>query len=125
VTPEGLRIEMLDMAEESFFEIGSTQIRPEMLDILRVITDNVRHLPNKIAIEGHTDSRPYGAGRDYSNWELSSERENAARRVMETVGLNPDQLDALYGYGNSRLRYPDQPLDPRNRRIAVVIRPPG
>lgn len=122
VTAEGLRIEMLDVAEESFFDVGSTNIRPEMLGILQVIAENVRSLPNTIAIEGHTDSRPYGPGRDYSNWELSSGRANAARRVMEGAGLRPTQLDALHGYGSSRLRYPDKPLDARNRRIAIVVR---
>jgi chemotaxis protein MotB len=122
VSPEGLRVEMLDAGEESFFDVGSSVIRADMLDILRVVTENVRHLPNKIAIEGHTDARPYSADRPYSNWELSSERANAARRAMEAAGLNPNQLDALHGYGSARLRYPERPLDSRNRRIAVVIR---
>ena len=124
VTLEGLRIEMLDTGDQSFFEIGSTQLRPEMIDVLRVITENVRHLSNKIAIEGHTDARPYGPGRDYTNWELSADRANAARRMMETSGLDPTRLDALHAYGSSKLRYPDQPLDARNRRIAIVLRYP-
>jgi chemotaxis protein MotB len=125
VTGEGLRIEMLDLAEQSFFDVGSTNIRPEMEEILRVITNNVRHLPNTVAIEGHTDSRPYGPGLNYSNWELASGRANSARRVMEQAGMKESQLDALHGYGNSRLRYPDRPYDARNRRIAVVIRYAG
>jgi chemotaxis protein MotB len=122
VTSEGLRIEMLDMGEESFFDVGSANIRPEMIAILEVITQNVRQLPHKIAIEGHTDSRPYGPERAYSNWELSSERANAARRIMQAAGLDDQKLDALHGYGTSRLRYPERPLDARNRRIAIVIR---
>lgn len=122
LTPEGLRIELLDVSEKSFFEIGSTQIRPDAVEIINVITDNVRHLPNKIAIEGHTDARPYGPGRNYSNWELSSGRANSARHVMERAGLDPSHLEALYGYGSSKLRFPDRPYDARNRRIAIVIR---
>jgi chemotaxis protein MotB len=122
VTVEGLRIEMLDMGDRSFFEIGSAELRPEMIDVLRVITDNVRSLPNYIAIEGHTDARPYGPGREYTNWELSSDRANAARRVMEASGLDSRRLDAMHAYGSSKLRYPDQPLDARNRRIAIVLR---
>jgi chemotaxis protein MotB len=119
---EGLRIEMLDKADASFFEIGSTEIRADMIEILQVVTANVRNLPNKIAIEGHTDARPYGPGNSYSNWELASGRANAARRVMEAAGLEESHLEALYGYGSSRLRYPDAPYDPRNRRIAIVLR---
>jgi chemotaxis protein MotB len=122
LTAEGLRIEMLDVADESFFEVGSTELRAEAVDILGVITSNVRDLPNRIAIEGHTDGRPYPAGLNYSNWELSSGRANAARRVMENFGLQESHLEALHGYGSSKPRYPADPLDARNRRIAVVLR---
>jgi chemotaxis protein MotB len=122
LTAEGLRIELLDVADQSFFEIGSTELRPEAIEIIRVITTNVRSLPNKINIEGHTDGRPYPQGLDYSNWELSSGRANSARRVMETFGLLESHLDALHGYGSSKLRNPADPLDARNRRIAVVLR---
>jgi len=122
VSAEGLRIELSDLGQESFFDVGSTTVGPQMVEVLRTITQNVRHLPNKIAIEGHTDSRPYGPGGNYSNWELSSGRANAARRVMEEAGLDETHLEALHGYGSARLRYPERPLDARNRRIAIVIR---
>ena len=122
VTPDGLRIELLDVADASFFEIGSTEPRPEVVEILQVITSQVRDLPNKINIEGHTDGRPYPPGFDYSNWELSSGRANSARRVMQKAGLQETHLDALHGYGSSKLRYPGDPLDARNRRIAIVVR---
>jgi chemotaxis protein MotB len=121
VTSEGLRIEMLDDADDSFFELGSFNLRPPMVEILQVITDNVKKLPNRIDIEGHTDSRPYGS-MDYSNWQLSSDRANAARRAMENAGLPRTQLEALHAYGSSRPRYPENPLDPRNRRISIVVR---
>ena len=123
MTTEGLRIEMLDdNTQDAFFEVGSSNVRPQLFDILKVITENVKKLPNKIAIEGHTDSRPYGSTLNYSNWQLSSDRANAARQAMESEGLPPTQLEALHAYGSARLRYPDKPLDPRNRRIAIVIR---
>jgi len=123
LTADGLRIELLDDAtQQGFFEVGSARPRPQMIDILKVITGNVTKLPNKIALEGHTDSRPYGPALNYSNWQLSSDRANAARQAMESEGLPPTQLEALHAYGSARLRYPDKPLDPRNRRIAIVIR---
>jgi chemotaxis protein MotB len=123
MTSEGLRIEMLDdNSQDAFFEVGSSNVRPQLVDILKVITANVSKLPNKIAIEGHTDSRPYGPALNYSNWQLSSDRANAARQVMETEGMAATQLEALHAYGSARLRYPEQPLDPRNRRIAIVVR---
>jgi chemotaxis protein MotB len=122
ITTDGLRIELSDDGEHSFFEIGSTDVRPEMAAVLRVVADNVKNLPNKIAIEGHTDARPYGSRRDYSNWELSSGRANSARRVMVEAGLEESHLDSLHGYGSSKLRYPEDPYDARNRRIGIVLR---
>jgi len=121
VSAEGLRIELLDAGDQSFFGVGSAEVRPETVGTLRVITEQLLKLPNPIAIEGHTDSRPYTAGA-YSNWELSSSRANAARRIMEESGLSPKRLEALHGFGDARLRYPDAPLDARNRRVAVVVR---
>jgi chemotaxis protein MotB len=121
ITTEGLRIEMLDQDDRSFFDIGSVHMHPELVDVLRTIASNIKGVPNKIAIEGHTDARPYGPGNEYSNWELSSGRANSARRVMEESGLDPTHLEALHGYGSSRMRYPDQPFDARNRRIAIVL----
>ena len=121
VTAEGLRIELLDTGDQSFFGIGSAEVRPETVGTLKVITEQLLVLPNRVAIEGHTDSRPYTAGA-YSNWELSSSRANAARRIMEESGLPSKRLEALHGFGDARLRYPDAPLDARNRRVAIVVR---
>jgi chemotaxis protein MotB len=120
VTTDGLRIELLDAGTQSFFGVGSAEVHPETVTTLRVITDKLKVLPNTIAIEGHTDSRPYAGG--YSNWELSSSRANAARRIMEDAGLSNTRLEALHGFGDARLRYPDAPLDARNRRVAIVVR---
>jgi chemotaxis protein MotB len=121
VTAEGLRIELLDTGDQSFFGIGSAEVRPETVGTLKIITQQLLAMPNRVAIEGHTDSRPYSAGA-YSNWELSSSRANAARRIMEDAGLPSTRLEALHGFGDARLRYPDAPLDARNRRVAIVVR---
>jgi len=121
VTPEGLRIELLEDAQKSFFAVGSAQLLPETVELLGVIAQELSSLGNTVALEGHTDSRPYSAANGYSNWELSTDRANAARRVMESRGLRPHQIDAVRGFADTRLRYPDDALDPRNRRISIVV----
>ena len=121
VTEEGLLIELLETNNESFFDSGSAHLREDTVALLEVIGKELSALTNKVAIEGHTDSRPYSAPHGYTNWELSVDRANAARRVMQT-GLNPTQMEAVRGYADQHLRYPDNPLDPRNRRISIVVR---
>jgi chemotaxis protein MotB len=79
------------------------------------------HLPNHILIEGHTDASPFGSSRNYSNWELSADRANAARQVMQQNGLRVDQVSEIRGYADQRLRDPGNPLDARNRRISVIV----
>ena len=78
-------------------------------------------LPNKLSIEGHTDSQPYAPSATYSNWELSSDRANAARRVMQANGIGADQVTQVRGFADQRLRKPDAPLDPSNRRISLIV----
>jgi chemotaxis protein MotB len=121
VTEEGLLIELLETNNESFFSSGSAQLREDTVSLLQVIGKELSALPNRVAIEGHTDSVGYSAPDGYTNWELSVDRANAARRVMQT-GLNPTQMEAVRGYADQHLRYPDNPLDPRNRRISIVVR---
>lgn len=118
---DGLHIELLDRAKDSFFDSGSAELKPEMLALLKVIAGELSVLPHKVAIEGYSDSRMYRPGQDYDNWTLSADRANAARRVMEKGGLGAAQVDAVRGYANTRLRYPKDPLDPRNRRITIVV----
>jgi chemotaxis protein MotB len=121
VTEEGLLIELLETNNESFFDSGSSHLREDTVALLEVIGKELSALTNKVAIEGHTDSHPYSAPNGYTNWELSADRANAARRVMQP-GLNPTQMEAVRGYADQHLRYPDNPLDPRNRRISIVVR---
>ncbi len=121
VTPEGLRIELLENEKNSFFAVGSAQLLPETVELLGVIAKELSPLGNKVAIEGHTDSRPYGSRNGYTNWDLSTDRANSARRAMESHGLREGQVDAIRGFADTRLRYPDDSLDPRNRRISIVV----
>jgi chemotaxis protein MotB len=122
VTPEGLRIELVDRNGSSFFDNGSSKLLGESERILSVIAAEVGKLPNDVVIEGHTDSRPYTTGERYGNWELSSERANAARRVMTDQGLRAGQIRAVRGFADTELRIPAQPLDPRNRRVSILVR---
>lgn len=78
-------------------------------------------LPNKLSIEGHTDSQPYAPSATYGNWELSADRANAARRVMQASGIRSDQVTQVRGFADQRLRKPDAPLDPANRRISLIV----
>jgi chemotaxis protein MotB len=121
-TSEGLRIELIDQNGSSFFTSGSAALRGETEKILAIVANEVSELPNEVVVEGHTDSAPYVMTNRYSNWELSSDRAQAARRVLQANGLRPDQVGAVRGFADQDLRLPDQPLDPSNRRVSIVIR---
>ena len=122
VTSEGLRIELLEKDGSSFFDSGSAALRGESVRILSIIGRELGTMTNDVVVEGHTDSRPFGVGHSYSNWELSADRANAARRVMEAVGLNPGQVQSVRGFAATQLRLPDEPMDSRNRRVSIVVR---
>lgn len=122
VTPEGLRVELVDRNGSSFFDSGSAVLRGESVTILSIIAAEVGQLTNDVVVEGHTDSRPYANGERFTNWELASERANAARRVLAVKGLKPQQVHAVRGFADTELRIPDDPTDPRNRRVSIVVR---
>ena len=121
ITQEGLRIELMESAKGTFFELGSPQPTPELVELLRVLAQELGKLPNRISIEGHTDSKPYSGARMYDNWDLSSERANEARRMMQHEGVRPDQVSQVRGFADQRLRLPLQPEDPSNRRISLIV----
>jgi chemotaxis protein MotB len=121
VTSEGLRIELVDTSDRSFFEVGRSDLRADSIEILSIIADELNRLPNAVAVEGHTDSLPFPGQDGYGNWELSSDRANAARRAMEALGLRADRLAGVRGYADKKLRYPDVPLDPHNRRVSIIV----
>jgi chemotaxis protein MotB len=121
VTNEGLRIELTESAAGTFFDSGSAKISGGAEQLLNVLAEELGKLPNKIAMEGHTDSKPYGAGTNYGNWELSSDRANAARRLMQENGIRADQVTQVRGFADQKLRKLDAPLDPANRRISLIV----
>jgi len=122
ITPEGLRIDLIDKAASSFFDSGSAALRGESEQILGLIAHELGALTNDVVAEGHTDGRQYADGDRYGNWELSAERANAARRVMERTGLRQGQVRAVRGFADRQLQLPEVPLDPRNRRVSIVVR---
>jgi chemotaxis protein MotB len=121
VTAEGLRIELLETASGTFFESGSTHPNDDAKQLLGLLAQELGALPNKISIEGNTDSKPYSGVRDYGNWELSTDRANAARRIMQASGIRDDQVAQVRGFADQRLRKSTDPLDPSNRRISVIV----
>jgi chemotaxis protein MotB len=121
VTNEGLRIELTESAAGTFFDSGSAKISSDGGDLLTTLAQELGKLPNKLALEGHTDSKPYAAGSDYGNWELSADRANAARRLMQREGIRQDQITQVRGFADQRLRKPQDPLDPSNRRISLIV----
>jgi chemotaxis protein MotB len=121
VTQEGLRIEMMESAKGTFFDLGDAQPTPALKDLLQVLSQELGKMPNKLSIEGHTDSKPYSGKRAYDNWDLSSERANEARRMMQAEGIRADQVSQVRGFADQRLRLPLQPEDPSNRRVSVIV----
>jgi chemotaxis protein MotB len=121
VTAEGLRIELLETGVGTFFDSGSSVPSQNGKDLLVKLAQELGKLPNKISIEGHTDSKPFAGKSNYGNWELSADRANAARRLMQDSGLRDDQVTQVRGYADQRLRKPGDPLDPSNRRISVIV----
>lgn len=121
VTSEGVRIEMLDNAKDQFFDVGSSELTESLTRALTLLGEKLSKLPSKIVIEGHTDSAPYSQASQLSNWELSTERANRARRVMVAAGLPEERVFAVRGYADRRLRVSENPLDARNRRISILL----
>jgi chemotaxis protein MotB len=120
VTDEGVRMELMETAKGLFFENGSPAPTPEGRAVLRVTSELVKKLPNRVMIEGHTDSVPF-VGQGYSNWELSSDRANTARVLMDNAGLRQGQLFQIRGFADQQLRLPNKPEDPSNRRISIIV----
>ena len=121
VTTEGLRIELTESDKGTFFDNGSAKLNGDGAMILGALAHELGKLPNKLSIEGHTDSTPYAPSAIYGNWELSTDRANAARRVMQSTGVRTDQVTQIRGFADQRLRKPAAPLDPSNRRISVIV----
>ncbi|MGI8992307.1 MAG: flagellar motor protein MotB [Bryobacteraceae bacterium] len=121
VTGEGLRIELIETEKGMFFDSGSANPSAKGKEVLAVLAGELGKLPNRILVEGHTDAKPFNSSGGYGNWELSTERANAARRWMQISGLRPSQVAQVRGFADQSLRNPKDPEDASNRRISVII----
>ena len=121
VTAEGLRIELMETKAGMFFQSGSARATDVGVSLLRVLSGELGKLPNRILIEGHTDATPYVSSGSYSNWELSSDRANQARQLMQASGLRGGQVFQVRGFADQELRNVKDPNDPGNRRITVIV----
>ncbi len=122
VTPDGLRIQIVDDFNRPMFALGSAQVQPYMREILREIGQVLNKVDNKVALSGHTDSAQYAGGeRGYSNWELSSERANASRRELIAGGMGAEKVVRVVGLADSSLLVKDDARSPLNRRIAIIV----
>jgi chemotaxis protein MotB len=121
ITQDGLRIQIMDAANRPMFALGSARLQPYFEDILLAMADTIRAVPNKISVSGHTDAKPYSGRGDYGNWELSSERANAARRALVAGGYPDEQIARVVGYASSALFDREEPLNPVNRRIDILV----
>jgi chemotaxis protein MotB len=121
VTAEGLRIELLESDKGTFFDSGSSALNQSGREMLVLLAEELGQVPNHISIEGHTDAKPFAERANYSNWELSSDRANAARRLMQQSGVRADQVSQVRGFADQRLRDPKNPLEASNRRISIIV----
>jgi chemotaxis protein MotB len=121
ITPEGLRIELIESRDGTFFDSGSATLNQNGRDMLALLAHQLGDVPNNVSVEGHTDARAYADEDGYGNWELSADRANAARRLMQRTGLRLGQISQVRGFADRQLRVPGDPLDPSNRRISVIV----
>ena len=121
LTSEGLRIQIVDKENRAMFAQGSPVLENYMRDLLHEVSKVVTQVPNRISISGHTDQTPYASKNGYSNWELSSDRANAARRELIAGGLNEDKIGRVVGLASSVLFDKENPFGPINRRISIIV----
>ena len=121
VTGEGLRIELLENEKGVFFDNGQAKPTEAGKELLIELAHELGKMPNGILVEGHTDAKPFDR-EGYSNWELSADRANMSRRIMQENGLRADQISQVRGFADQQLRLPDKPDDPSNRRISIIVR---
>ncbi|HEY8708275.1 MAG TPA: flagellar motor protein MotB [Burkholderiaceae bacterium] len=122
MTPDGLRIQIVDEQNRPMFDSGSAVVKPYMRDLLREIGSVLADVPNRLTLEGHTDAHPFVGGElGYSNWELSSDRANASRRELGAGGLPDDRVLRVQGLASSVLFDPADPTNPVNRRISIIV----
>jgi chemotaxis protein MotB len=120
-TALGLRIQIVDKDQRPMFDVGSANLKPYSVEVLEALAPILNKVQNKISITGHTDATPYGAGATYTNWELSADRANAARRAMLVGGYPEAKVATVQGMGSAAPYLVDKPNEPINRRIAIIV----
>jgi chemotaxis protein MotB len=119
---DGLYIQIVDEQDRPMFAIGSPLVQPHLRAIVREIAVSLAEVPNRMSLSGHTDATPFGRGAlGYSNWELSADRANAARRELMAAGIPEQKIARVVGMGPSQPLLPEAPFDPRNRRISILV----
>jgi chemotaxis protein MotB len=121
ITPEGLRIQIVDQQNRPMFDIGSAKLKDYTTEILKTLAGYLNTVPNRISLTGHTDIRPYPGGGSYTNWELSADRANSARRALESGGLASEKIARVVGLSSSVLFDKDNPQNAINRRISIIV----
>ena len=122
ITSEGLRIQIVDQQNRPMFDSGSSQLKDYSTKILAELAKHLNTVPNRISLSGHTDAKPYGgSGKSYTNWELSADRANMARRTLLDGGLSEGKIARVVGLASSVLFVRNEPLNPINRRISIIV----
>lgn len=121
ITPEGLRIQIVDKQNRPMFDLGATRLKDYTSRILRELASYLNTVPNRISLSGHTDAKPYSGVRGYTNWDLSADRANAARRALEDGGLETHKVARIVGLASSVLFDKESPHNPINRRISILV----
>lgn len=122
ITSEGLRIELIEDKNGTFYQSGSAHLSDKGQELLTLLAKELKTLPNNLLFEGHTDAAQYSSDTDYSNWELSADRANSARRLMQNDGVRQNQVTQVRGYADQLLRVKNDPYDPSNRRISILVK---
>ena len=122
LTPEGLRIELLEDRNGTFYQSGSASLSNSGRELLVLLAVELKTLPNSLLIEGHTDASRYSEDARYTNWELSADRANTARKVMQANGVRPDQVMQVRGFADRSLFKQEDSAHASNRRISIIVR---
>jgi chemotaxis protein MotB len=122
ITPEGLRIELVEGKDGTFYQSGSPQLSSSGQELMGLLGGELKTLPNDLLIEGHTDATQYSTDANYSNWELSADRANSARRLLQQDGVRSNQVTQVRGYADQFLRVKNNPYDPSNRRVSILVK---
>ena len=121
MTPEGLRIQIVDQDGKPMFPSGSAAMYERTQKLLTKVSEVIRKMPNEISIRGHTDGVPYSKGNDYGNWELSADRANASRRVLVLGGFPENRVNNVLGKADKDHLLVAKPNDATNRRISIIL----